>query len=224
MSISIKNIVSLKDPSFAKVAKATATTVYFMTLVKAGVRPVFNLRDKKSDEQSRKYSAMNEFLYQVVCLGMAAALMPICERQGYKLAEKRLSKILGNKNITKLEQLEGFKKLADVKGFGIAGSKKVSAFKDLYLKETFNETKTLSEEGNHAMHLVNGGVETGSFVASIVGLTLLAPMIGHQILHPIMHAIGMNKKQNDNIGKPTETFLADAKVPTEKTSRLNANA
>lgn len=216
--------ISLGNPNFAKIAKATAVTVYLMTGVKAAVRPVFNLRDKKSDEQSRKYSAMNEFLYQAVCLVFALALMPICERQGYKLAEKRLGKILGNKNITKLEQLDGFKKLADIKGFGIAGSKKISAFKDLYLNETFNETKKLSHEAHEAMHFVNGGVETGSFVASIVGLTLLAPMIGHEILHPIMHAIGMDKKSNNNVGKPTETFLADAKVPVEKPSRLNANA
>lgn len=200
--------LSLGNIDTAKWAKATATTVYLMTGVKAAVRPMFNLADKKSDEQSRKYSAMNEFLYQAVCLVMAAALMPICERQGYKLAEKRLKNIKGlTKNITQLEQLDGFKKLTDIKGFGITGSKKVNAFKKLYLKEAFAKDATLSNEAKEAMHLVNGGVEAGSFIASIVGLTVLAPMLGHQILHPIMHAIGMGKKDSKQALTQEETKL-----------------
>lgn len=191
------NRLSLGNINTARWAKATATTVYLMTAVKATVRPMFNLADKKSDENSRKYSAMNELLYQIVCLGMAAALMPVCERQGYKLAEKRLKNIKGlAKNITKLEQIDGFKKLADIKGFGITGSKKVNAFKKLYLNEAFAEKSILSSEAKDAMHLVNGGVEAGSFIASIVGLTVLAPMLGHEILHPIMHAIGMGKNDS----------------------------
>lgn len=205
--------ISLGNPNFAKFAKATAITVYLMTGVKATVRPAFNLADKKSDEQSRKYSAMNEFLYQVVCLGMAAAMIPLFEKGGFKLAEKRLKNIKGLENVTKYCHIPEFKDIT-----------KLKKFKEDYLHRTFAEKKTLSKEANEAMHLVNGGVETGSFVASILGLTILAPLLGHELLHPIMHAIGMNKKENNNIGKPTETFLADAKVPTEKPSRLNTNA
>lgn len=205
--------ISLGNPNVAKFAKATAVTVYLMTGVKATVRPAFNLADKKSDEQSRKYSAMNEFLYQVVCLGMAAAMIPLFERGGFKLAEKRLKNIKGLENITKYCQIPEFKNI-----------KKLGEFKKDYLNNTFADKKTLSKEANEAMHLVNGGVETGSFVASILGLTILAPLLGHELLHPIMHAIGMDKKPNNNVGKPTETFLADAKVPVEKPSRLNANA
>ena len=214
----------LSNITLAKWAKATAVTVYFMTGVKAVARPLFNLADKKSDKDSRKYSATNEFLYQIVCLGMAAAMIPLFERVGFKLAEKRLKNIKGLEPFKQLEQINGFKKLADITGFNIKGSKKVNAFKNLYLDETFNETKTLSKEAEEAMHLVNGGIETGSFLASIIGLTILAPKIGHEILHPIMHAIGMEKKKDD-IGTPLEPFLADEKVLNEKKAgKININA
>ena len=218
--------ISIGNPNIAKWAKGTAITVYFMTGVKAAVRPVFIMGDKKNnDKQAKKYTAVKEVLYQILCLGVAAAMIPFAERYGFKLAEKQLGKIaeLKNKNITKLEQIDGFKELANLKGFNLKGSKKVNAFKDLYLNETFNETKTLSKEADDAMHVLNGGVETGSFLASILGLTLLAPMISHEILHPIMHALKMDKKGKD-VGQPSEIFLADAKNPTEKTGKLNAKA
>lgn len=238
-------ISSLANINYAKLAKSTAVTVYLMTGVKAIARPMFNLADKKSDQDSKKYSAMNEFLYQVICLGFAFAMIPLCEYGGFKLAEKRLGKILGNKNITKIDQLDGFKKLSDIKGFNVKGSKKISEFKKLHLNHSFDEAHinkiTQAEKAKEAKksttidknilqeekaeHFINGGIETGSLFGSIIGLTILAPKIGHEILHPIMHAIGMDKKHNkDNAGQPTEMFLADAKVPAEKESKVNINA
>jgi hypothetical protein len=222
-------------------AKATAMTVYLMTAVKATVRPAFNYNDKKADKDSRKYSAANEFLYQIVCLGIAASMIPFCEAAGFKMAEKSLAKLA--KNLKNIADIKGFEGLANVKGIGISGSKKIAKFKELHKKYSFDEAhveklsklKQVEKEGKltdndknfllaeKAEHLISGGIEAGSLLGSIIGLTIAAPWISHQILHPIMHAIGMNKKQ-DNIGKPTETFLADAKVPNEKTSRLNANA
>lgn len=219
------NIPSLKSTNFAKFAKATATTVYLMTAVKATVRPAFNLADKKSDKESRKYSALNEFLYQVVCLGFAFAMIPFFEKGGMKLAEKQLQKIsaLKAKGITKLSQLEEFKAVAEAKGFGLKGFKDVSKFKEIYLNKTFDEKEKLSEEANNAMHLVNGGIETGSLVGSLIGLTIMAPMIGHQILHPIMKYLGKGPKKED-IGTPAELYLADEKVPEEKGKKVNKHA
>lgn len=184
---------------FAKFAKATATTVYLMTAVKATVRPMFNLADKKSDEKSRKYSAMNEFLYQVVCLGFAVALIPIAERFGFKLAEKQLGKIKGLETIKKLSELPEFASLK-----GLKSRKELSKFKKDYLEKSFDKdfhekvkTDKNAKLADEAMHLVYGGVETGSFLASILGLTILAPKIGHEILHPIMHKLS-GEKESDN--------------------------
>lgn len=210
-----------------KYAKATAVTVYLMTGVKALVRPSFNLADKKSDKDSRKYSAANEFLYQIVCLGFAAAMIPVLERTGFKLAEKKLGKLV-NSSLKKIEEIDEFKELANIKGINLAGSKKVNKFKKIYLKKSFDEdfvskVKTAKDkienkqeltaadkkilEADKAMHLVNGGVEAGSFIASIVGLTILAPKIGHEILHPIMHKLGMGKQ--DHKDHATEELTAN---------------
>lgn len=225
------NIGSIKFAT--KYAKATAVTVYLMTGVKAVVRPAFNLADKKSDKQSRKYSAMNEFLYQMVCIGMAAAMIPLAERGGFKLAQKYLKNIPGLEKVSKLNEIPGFEKinkLGDLKKAYLEKSfdkdhvEKISAIKDKVQKKLkLTEAEETTKRTDEAMHKVYGGVEAGSFLASIIGLTIMAPKIGHEILHPIMHKLGMNKKE-DNIGQPTELFLADAKVPVEKADKININA
>lgn len=195
--------MSLGNVKFAKFAKATATTVYLMTAVKATVRPAFNLADKKSDKDSRKYSALNEFLYQIVCIGFAAAMIPAFEHGGFKLAQKYIKKIPGLEKYSKLSEIPGLdkiNKLKDLKKEYLEKSfdenyvSKISTIKNKVKKElTPEEEKILSTD--EAMHKVYGGVEAGSFIASIIGLTILAPKIGHEILHPIMHKLGLNKKE-----------------------------
>jgi len=39
-----------------------------------------------------------------------------------------------------------------------------------------------------------------------------------------MKAMGMNKKEDKNVGKPAEIYLADAKVANEKTNTIKLNA
>ena len=187
-------INKLTNINWAKTAKKTAVTVYVMTVIKAGVRPAFIMTDKKNDTETKKYTAAKEVLYQVLCIGMAVALMPLFERGGFKLAEKQLKNIKGLEKITKYNQISEFSKI-----------NKVSEFKKDYLDKSFDEkfhakskTDKKTKLANEAMHLVNGGVETGSFVASILGLTILAPLISHEILHPILKAVGLNTKESNN--------------------------
>lgn len=226
------NIGSVK---LAKFGKATATTVYLMTAVKATVRPAFNLADKKSDEKSRKYSAVNEFLYQMVCIGMAAALIPLLERVGFKLAQKQLAKMDGFKGIKKIGDIQGLekiKKLGDLKkaylekSFDEKHIDEINKIKDLAKKDVkLTSEQEQIKKADEALHFVQGGVETGSFIASILGLTIIAPKLGHEILHPIMEKLGMkNDKKKDDIGTPQELYLADRKIPEEKSGKLNTNA
>lgn len=225
--------MSLGSVNFAKFSKATATTVYLMTAVKATVRPTFNMMDKKSDKESRKYSAVNEFLYQIVCIGFAAAMIPAFERGGFKLAQKHLKNIPGLEKITKLSDLSEFskvEKLKDLKkeylnkSFDEEYIEKISDIKTkIKNKIELNKDEEKALSTDEALHKVYGGVEAGSFIASILGLTILAPKIGHEILHPIMHKLGLNKK-DASFGQPNELFLADAKVPTEKARKVNLNA
>ena len=173
----------LGSENLAKVAKGTAGAVYVMTGIKAIGRPYFIYKDKNSDENTKKYAATSEFLYQVICLGITVAMIPFFKTGGLKLAEKYLK---NDKDAAKI--------LGEVSKVGIF--KRASAFAEKYkeVKHTFKEGKPQSEFGE-AMAKGNGGIELGAFVGSIIGLTLLAPPISHAIVHPIMKAIGMDKKQ-----------------------------
>ena len=41
--------------------------------------------------------------------------------------------------------------------------------------------------------VAKGGIEMFSILGSVIGLTVLAPEISHLVLHPIMHAVGLEK-------------------------------
>jgi hypothetical protein len=84
-------------------------------------------------------------------------------------------------------------------------------------KKLLNTDRTkLEGNAKDKFNLVKGAVELGSFISSIVGLTIVAPLVSHELLHPIMKAIGMdNKHKEKNIGKPNEIYLADAKVKND---------
>lgn len=233
----------------AKFAKATATTVYLMTAVKAGVRPIFNYNDKKADKDSRKYSAANEFLYQLVCLAIAAGMIPFFEAAGFKMAEKRLGKLAESfkgkfaENLKNVADIKGFEELANVKGICLSGSKKIREFKKLHLKHSFDEAHVgkikaaeAAEEAKRATqadkaiilaekaeHLLNGGLEAGSLLGSIIGLTIAAPILSHKILHPVMKAMGLSKEEHKKDENPALYALKQPITP-ENHHKVNTNA
>jgi len=176
----------LGNAKFANFAKGTAGAVYVMTVIKAVGRPYFICKDKNSDENTKKYAATSEFLYQLICLGITVAMIPFFKTGGLKLAEKYLK---NDKDAAKV--------LGEVSKVGIF--KRASAFAEKYkeVKHTFEEGKPQSKFGE-AMAKGNGGIELGAFVGSVIGLTLLAPPISHAIVHPIMKAIGMDKKEESS--------------------------
>ena len=59
---------------------------------------------------------------------------------------------------------------------------------------TKNKLQSLADAAHNGL----GSIEMGSFVGSIIGLTLLAPPIAHALTHPIMKFIGMDKKESAN--------------------------
>lgn len=155
---------ALENKTLTKVAEGATATVLIMTGIKAVARPAFIYADKKSDAETKKYTAVKEFLYQLLCLGITFAVLPLFKKGGTKLAENVIKK-----NNTTNEALK----------------------------------KTI----------LKGGNETGALVGSILGLTILAPLLSHGILHPIMKAIGMEKKEskkNPALEKLEQPILPEA--------------
>lgn len=180
---SISNFLSSKKVTYA--TKGIMGAVVGTTVLKAIGRPAFIMADNQSDTGSKKYTAVKEFLYQTLCLGLTFAMVIPTQRLCFNAAKK---------------YMKGFKELENIKtykDFDIIN-------KDIYeftpkAKEILKTDKTgLSNEAKKPFNLVKGAVELGSFVSSIVGLTIIAPLISHEILHPLMHAIGMDKKESAN--------------------------
>jgi len=196
----------LASDKLSKYATGATATVLIMTGIKAVARPAFIYADNKSDPETKKYTATKEFLYQMLCLGITFLMLPAFKKLGFKMAENYVkndetaAKILEKANEVK----SGFLK-------NIYKSEKISAFaneaKSILNKYKETGDKSLEHTVN-AIHAGNGGAETGSLVGSVLGLTVLAPMISHEVLHPIMSAIGMDKKQES---KPAENKV-DAKA------------
>lgn len=193
---------ALANKNVATFTKSIAGAVYLTTAIKAVGRPAFIYADKKLDPEAKKYTAGKEFLYQILCLGLTFAMIMPSQRIGFAAAKKHL---------TKFTELSGIKKFKD---FEIVAKDMDELSQDA--KNLLGINK-LQDESKKALKQVKGGVELGSFVSSILGLTIIAPLISHKILHPVMNYLGMEKKHND-VGKPAEIFLADAKIPTQGSS------
>jgi len=177
----------LTDPDFAKFAKGAAGTVVTTTILKAIGRPAFIYADKTAEPEARKYSAAKEFLYQVLCLGIALSVIPFFSRGGYKLAGMFV-KDKGNKVKELVEKLQAKKEICIVNKK--TGKTDILRGYKLFLNK-FDEEDKHSE----AMQVLKGGAELGSLAGSVIGLTIIAPLISHKILHPVMKAIGIEKKE-----------------------------
>ena len=60
----------LANPKAAEFAQNTVCAIAVETTLKAAGRPAFIYYDKHANEQSKKYAATKELLYQTFCLGL----------------------------------------------------------------------------------------------------------------------------------------------------------
>lgn len=194
----------LKNESFAKFSKNARNAVLVTTALKVVGRPAFIMADKKYDHETKKYTAEKEVLYQLLSLAMALAFIPFFEIGGYKLAEKQL--------IGKGKPLEDVvRKISETGLF-----KKLDQF-----KTEFDTIKSGSDEiAKNAMLKTKGAIEVGSLIGSITGLTIVAPLISHKILHPLMNALGMEKKH----GAPEPVLDVKKQSSPTEVKKVNVTA
>lgn len=180
MAINPSNFLSNKGVTYA--TKGIMGAVVGTTVLKAIGRPAFIMADKKSDPETKKYTATKEFIYQLLCLGLTF-LMVIPTQ---KLTFARSKNLM--KGVKELENIKTYKDFKLV-------NKDINELTPEAKKLLGTKEKGLTDKAKEKFNLVKGADELGSFVSSIVGLTIVAPLLSHEILHPIMHAIGMEKKE-----------------------------
>lgn len=193
----------LKNEKFANFSKNAKNAVLVTTALKVVGRPAFIMVDKKYDYETKKYTAEKEVLYQLLSLGMAIAFIPFFEFGGYKLAEKKLL----NKNNPILKK--AIDKISETSLL-----KKIDQF-----KIELDTIKSGSDEiAKDAMTKTKGVVELGSLIGSVIGLTVVAPLISHKILHPLMNALGLEKGHHGHKQDVAK------QAPNTEAKKVNVNA
>ncbi len=187
----IQNIMS--NPTLYNMTQSTITQVTTETCLKAVGRPAFILADNNIDKQTKKFSSTKEFLYQITCLGIyLAAVMPILKKCTFAAARKLYKnepvfRAFKNTaeflNYHKLDEAGKIAKLAEINQSRKAG--------DHFVKENINE------------HFAKGLIEVSSIIGSVTGLAIIAPIASHPLIHPILKAVGLDKKEDkQEVQKP----------------------
>ena len=199
--------------SNTKTAEFVENTMYAVgieTALKMVGRPTFIMMDKEADSpEKRKYAAVKEMLYQGLCLFLYGVFMTPVKSFIYNKLSKFLSKNPENKvhidhfnrmqnNLHELEEENRLMIKSARDKFHKKELKKEAYDKILKLKESF-ETRVLKiEDSIHSpkydLRLGKGAKELSAIISSILMLTIVAPQVSHVLIHPIMNALGFEKK------------------------------
>ena len=193
----------LLNPKFVNFANNTKYTVSTESIFKATGRPAAIMMDKKVDEDTRKYAATKEGLYQMLCLGIYLTMIPfIFQRYGFKIAQRILK---GDKELPAFKDAQeylNYAKLAKMNLEERKNSKLLSKISDT-LKADKDDKLTLKEhllkeEQPPEFPAAKGAIELSNLTGTVIGLAWIAYELSNHILHPLMRGLGFeeNKKQN----------------------------
>lgn len=172
----------LANPKVASFAQNTVCAIAVETTLKATGRPAFIYYDKNANEQSKKYAATKELLYQTFCLGLFLGFIKPVKNKVYNAMSKwQAAKDPENKR--KLNLYDSFQ--AQINN---ATTKK--------------EKNALERKFTHLLHTNKdyrygkGLKELSSIASTVFILALCAPILSQIILHPVMDLIFGKKKEN----------------------------
>lgn len=198
----------LTSNSLNNITSNTNSQVMMETTLKSIGRPGFILIDNDIENDTKKYAAAKEFLYQATCLLVYAALVvPVFKRGAFKLAKKVFADS-GIPNFQSLKQYNHYLKLCDsslnnrqrtlekeIKGVyktDSKGNKVKKLVKDEYDEIALNE---LNKENPDKFTDLKGAIEFGNIVGSVFGLAILAPQVSHVFIHPALKFLGLEDKK-----------------------------
>ena len=181
----IQNILS--NPTLFNMTQSTATQVTIETCLKAAGRPSFILMDNQIDKDTKKFAAMKEFLYQMTCLGIyLAVIIPVFKKGAFKIAQKMFKDEAVFKAFKTPEEFLKFQKLEEAQKLAkIEEINKTVKSGDKFVKENINE------------NLAKGVIEGSSIFGSITGLAIVAPIVSHPLIHPVLKTLGFSDHKNE---------------------------
>ena len=180
----------LTNPSIYNITQTTQAQVAIETGLKAVGRPGFILLDNNIDKNTKKYSSTKEFLYQLTCIVLSLGIViPIFKKGSFKIARK----------LFKDEPVFNVFKSSDEfnKFYNSNNENRVEKLKEIYAQKSQNYD---DDELQRHIHLAKGMIETTSIAGSILGLSIMAPLISRPFIRPILHKIlpEKNEQQADN--------------------------
>ncbi len=196
---------AVSNPTLVNVAQNTDASVICKTTVNAIGRPGFILIDSNIDENTKKFAATKEFLYQATCLAVyMAVIVPIFKKGGFKFAKEKIFKNTeGFEHFKNFKEYTHYRKLADninVNNRLQTLNKEISD-KNCKVKDMYNETliAELNKEKPEKFNSVKGAVDLSNIIGSVVGLALVAPQVSQALIHPVLRFVGLEKKEDKSI-------------------------
>ncbi len=179
----------LTNPALYNITQTTQAQVAIETGLKAVGRPGFILLDNSIDKNTKKYSSMKEFLYQATCMIVSlGVVIPVFKKGSFKIARKIFKDEAVFKAFNKSDDFNKYRKLSD--------EAKINTINEInkekgtqYKKEDINE------------NLAKGMIEVTSILGSVLGLSVLSPLISRPLIRPALKAIGLDNPQDTNRNK-----------------------
>ncbi|HNW26530.1 MAG TPA: hypothetical protein PKI94_07065 [Candidatus Gastranaerophilaceae bacterium] len=157
---------AMSSPIFSDAVQNSVFQVLSEGSLKTVARPLFTLVDKNGTPESRKYSAVKEFVFQTLSLLFYFVLVrSLVEQKGYKL----IKKVLENK--------PDFKIL------------KNHATRDSFMEARSLALKSGIESEEAKFIHPKGAIEALNILGSGIILTILAPKVVMQMVHPTMKQV-----------------------------------
>ena len=192
----ISNI--LTNPTLVNVAQNTTSSITYETTLKAIGRPGFILIDKDIDQNTKRYAAAKEFLYQATCLGIYLMfLAPFVKKGAFHIAKKYIYK--GEQGFNKFKSADEYlfyRKVADKtqQNRSSSLSKDHSIYK---LNHDGLREELINKETPELFPHIKGAIEIGNTIGSVIGLAIVAPQVSHTFIHPTLKLLGLDKKTSN---------------------------